>query len=107
MIAYYCPDKDLTLCNAGYAKLSHDGIILEDYSQNPEVFRIQLYNHCVINNGSLKSMKGKTILETGCGLGGGLLYLCKSLRPAEAIGIDISPLSVSDRNNYLNINVSR
>ena len=41
-------------------------------------------------------MKGKTILETGCGLGGGLLYLTKTMKPAEAIGIDISPLSVSN-----------
>jgi ubiquinone/menaquinone biosynthesis C-methylase UbiE len=39
-------------------------------------------------------MKGKSILETGCGKAGGLLHLTNTLKPAEVTAIDISPLSV-------------
>lgn len=95
VVAYFCPGEDLLLINAGYAKLTHDGITLEDYSQNPEVYRYQLYHHVVIENGGLKNMKGKTLLETGCGKGGGLHYLAKTLKPAEAIGVDFSGRCVS------------
>lgn len=96
IVAYYCPGEDLTFINSGYAKVSHDGIVLQEIAENPELFRIQLYNHCVVNAGGFKSMKGKSLLETGCGKGGGLHYLVNLLKPAEAMGVDISPLSVSN-----------
>jgi len=39
-------------------------------------------------------MKSKILLETGCGKGGGLLYLTNTMKPAEVVGIDISPNSI-------------
>lgn len=81
MIAFFCPGEYLTLVNAGYAKLSDEGIYLEEFSQNPEVYRYQLYDHVVLRFGDVQSLKGKSLLETGCGFGGGLNFLCQKLNP--------------------------
>lgn len=40
-------------------------------------------------------MRGKFILETGCGIGGGLDYISKRLRPYKALGCDVSRKCVS------------
>ena len=34
-------------------------------------FRFQMYQYVVIKNGGLTDLKDKTLLETGCGRGGG------------------------------------
>jgi cyclopropane fatty-acyl-phospholipid synthase-like methyltransferase len=39
-------------------------------------------------------MSGKTLLETGCGRGGGLHYITKKMTPESSVGIDISDSQV-------------
>lgn len=76
---------DLTLLNVGYADLSQPGGIIEnldeDKKQAFDKYRIQLYHKIVLENGNIESMEGKTLLETGCGRGGGLNYLAQILKP--------------------------
>jgi hypothetical protein len=83
---------DLTLLNTGYAELNKPtGIFLEGNSKALfDKYRIQLYHKVVVENGEIDSMEGKTLLETGCGRGGGLNYLAEVLKPQYAIGLDMT-----------------
>lgn len=69
--------KEMAQINLGYADLSKkDGIFLEGHHRTAfDKYRLQLYHHCVIDNGELQNMNNKTLLETGCGRGGGLNYI--------------------------------
>lgn len=83
---------DLTILNVGYADLNAtNGLFLEGESKNSfDKYRLQLYHKIIVNNGDLKSMEGKTLVDVGCGRGGGLNYLAQVLKPLYAIGIDLS-----------------
>jgi ubiquinone/menaquinone biosynthesis C-methylase UbiE len=48
----------------------------------------------VIENGGFDDMHNKTILETGCGRGGGLNFIAQIMRPRYAIGVDSSRSNV-------------
>ena len=80
----------MTLLNVGYASLDDgNGLFLEGDSKSAfDKYRLQLYHYIVVNN--VKSMEGKTLLETGCGRGGGLNYLADVLKPQYAIGVDMT-----------------
>ena len=72
------------------------GLFLEDpYKKLLDRYRLQLYHKIVIENGNIDTMEGKTLLETGCGRGGGLDYLAIKLKPQYAIGVDMSPTQVT------------
>jgi hypothetical protein len=78
LFSMFYQKSDLTLINVGYADLKKDdGIFLKNniLRKSFDRNRLQLYHHCVIDNGELEDMRGKTILETGCGRGGGLNYI--------------------------------
>eukprot|EP00347_Sterkiella_histriomuscorum_P004058 403361905 len=82
--------KDHTLLNFGYADMeAEDGVFLKTYRDKFDALRIQLYNYIVMRFGGVDSLNGLSLLETGCGRGGGLRYLAKELNPQQAIGIDI------------------
>lgn len=49
-----------------------------------------MYQFAVLEQGGIDSFQGKTLLETGCGRGGGLNYLAQLMRPRYAIGVDAS-----------------
>lgn len=40
-------------------------------------------------------MENKTLLETGCGRGGGLNYLANALKPQFVIGLDFSRAQIN------------
>ena len=88
--------KELTFLNVGYADLNEEsGIFIKGAWRDLfDRFRIQLYHKIVIENGELESMDGKTLLETGCGRGGGLNYLAETLKPQYAIGVDMTETQV-------------
>jgi hypothetical protein len=76
--------KELTLLNVGFADLNEAGglsLLEENDKAKLDKYRFQLYHKVVIENGNIKSMEGKTLLETGCGRGGGLNYLAEKLKP--------------------------
>lgn len=54
-------------------------------------YPLQLYHYTA----SQIPLKGKKILEVGCGRGGGAEYLGRHFRPANLIGIDISQQAVN------------
>ena len=58
--------------------------------RHPEVYHIQLYNKIVMMLGEFKTFKGLSVLETGCGKGGGIRYLVEKLKPSSILGVDIS-----------------
>eukprot|EP00347_Sterkiella_histriomuscorum_P007691 403347941 len=81
--------NDQIFLNAGYAELdSEDGIFLKTFKDKFDVLRFQLYNYIVMRFGGVNSMNGLSLLETGCGRGGGIHYLARELNPQQALGID-------------------
>ena len=69
-------DKEISLINVGYADLAKPEGLFVQKKQNPfDKYRLQLYHYCVIHNGKLNDMNNKTLLETGCGRGGGFNYI--------------------------------
>ena len=82
-LTLWYPGKELTLLNVGYADMGEvQGLFLEDpYRKLLDRYRLQLYHKIVIENGNIDTMEGKTLLETGCGRGGGLDYLAIKLKP--------------------------
>lgn len=85
--------NELTLLNVGYASTGDlDGLLHLGEADRSKLdkFRLHLYHKIVLENGKIKSMEGKTMLETGCGRGGGLSYLAEKLKPQYAIGVDMT-----------------
>ncbi len=87
----YESGTDVTLLNTGYADLKEsEGLFIDNqYRQTLDRYRIQLYDHVVVRNGGIENMRDKTLLETGCGRGGGLNYIVQKMRPRSAVGVDI------------------
>ncbi|SDB90907.1 class I SAM-dependent methyltransferase [Williamwhitmania taraxaci] len=52
----------------------------------PNKYSAQLY-HLI---GSATDLKGKDIVEVGCGRGGGLSYIVNTFSPATALGVDLN-----------------
>jgi len=86
---------DLTSYNSGYAILTETGETLELASRQDEKqkFQLQMYFHCavtVLKKNPKQALRGKKVMDLGCGRGGGLAFLAKYLAPEEAIGVDLS-----------------
>ncbi len=101
MLTMWYPGRELTLMNVGYADESmHQGLFLEGEERDCfDKYRLQLYHKIVIINGGeagIESMEGKTLLETGCGRGGGINYLATQMKPQYAIGLDMTVTQVSN-----------
>lgn len=79
---------EVIFMNYGYSKDNHR----IELDQNDEKFRysIQLY-HLVATGAEIK---GKEILEVGCGRGGGLSYINRTFAPNSAIGIDLNKKAI-------------
>lgn len=58
-----------------------------DPADEPDRYGIQLYHHVV----SAVDLRGRTVLEVGCGRGGGASYITRYLRPRLLVGMDLSP----------------
>jgi len=59
----------------------------------------QLYDH-VVNRADLK---GKKVLEVGCGRGGGASYITRYYKPESYIGMDISESSIGFCNEHYEV----
>ena len=91
----YWPKGDLTSLNAGFADLEQpDGIYVRDVIEKFDRLRLQLYTYLVQDFGGIESMAGKSLLETGCGRGGGLHYIASKMTPEYSVGVDISDSQV-------------
>jgi len=87
--------SDITFMNYGY---SRDNLELAlDEKDKKNKYSAQLY-HYVANN---IEIKGKDILEVGCGRGGGLSYINRYLKPKTVTGIDLNSKAIEFcRKNY-------
>ena len=76
--------SDITFMNYGYSKDNHEIALHEKDQKNK--YSVQLYDF-VANN---IDIKGKDVLEVGCGRGGGLSYINRYLSPKTVTGIDLN-----------------
>ena len=60
-------------------------------SDEPNRFHIQLYHRIATQ----ADLRGKQVLEVGCGHGGGASYLMRTLRPASYTGLDLNPAGIA------------
>ncbi|MBI5218528.1 MAG: class I SAM-dependent methyltransferase [Bacteroidia bacterium] len=82
-------NAEVIFMNYGYSKDGHK--IKLDETDEKNRYSIQLY-HLVATGADIK---GKDILEIGCGRGGGLSYLNRYLSPKSATGIDINNRAIN------------
>lgn len=71
-----------------------DGIYVREIREKSDSLGIQLYHYLVCDFAGLEAMSGKSLLETGCGRGGGLHYIASRMTPEYTIGLDISDRQV-------------
>jgi SAM-dependent methyltransferase len=85
-----------TFMNYGFAELDGAELTL---APRFEVHRcaVQLYHHVV----SRATVRGKDVLEIGCGRGGGASYVAANLHPRRYVGLDINRTAIAfDRRFY-------
>ena len=86
-LAKFYQRKDWLFMNYGYASLDgqSDKPTL-DVTDESNRFSIQLYHHVSHSIG----LNNLSVLEVGCGRGGGADYIKRYLKPAKMVGIDFS-----------------
>lgn len=82
-------DPRMGFLNLGYSD-SHDGDIILGGDDEVNRYCIQLYHHLI---GSI-AVKGRDIVEIGCGRGGGCDYMARYLQPESVYGIDLTDASI-------------
>jgi ubiquinone/menaquinone biosynthesis C-methylase UbiE len=87
--------SDITFMNYGYSNDRHEIALTQKDKKNK--YSAQLYDY-VANN---VDIKGKDILEVGCGRGGGLSYINRYLSPKTVTGLDLNSKAIKFcRKNY-------
>lgn len=86
--------------NYGYAEKTESGhtIVLSN-EEEAERFCYQLYHYMGTGLRKFPKLSRLTIVDVGCGRGGGISFLCKSLNPALAIGVDYCKRNIDFCNN--------
>jgi ubiquinone/menaquinone biosynthesis C-methylase UbiE len=84
--------EDLPFLNYGYVPLDGSGTagLTLDPEDERDRFSIQLYFRVA---GS-RDLRGKDVLEIGCGRGGGASFIARYLHPASLTGVDLSDRAV-------------
>ncbi len=82
-------EAEVTLMNFGFAYLDGSQIPLKTADEG-ERYAIQLYDYVATG----VPLRGKDVLEVGCGRGGGASYIARYLRPKKIVGVDIVPSAI-------------
>jgi ubiquinone/menaquinone biosynthesis C-methylase UbiE len=82
-------DAEVTLMNYGYASADGGRIVL-GAEYEAERYAIQLYDHVVDG----VALKGRDVLEVGCGRGGGAAYISRTFHPRAMVGLDRTAASI-------------
>ncbi|MEA3495215.1 MAG: class I SAM-dependent methyltransferase [Bacteroidota bacterium] len=96
-------NAEVIFMNYGYSKNNHKIDLEKDDEKNR--YSAQLYN--LVATGI--DIKGKNILEVGCGRGGGLSYMHRYLLPNSSTGVDLDKRAIEfckKNYTYKNINFS-
>ncbi len=94
---YLCTiDKnaEVIFMNYGYSKDNHK--IKLDENDEKNRYSAQLYNFVA----TAINIRGKDILEVGCGRGGGLSYINRYLSPHSATGVDLNKKAIEFCKTY-------
>ena len=83
-------DDDVVFLNIGYEEDPPMALPLME-SDETHRFYIQLYHRTATQVG----LRGKRVLEVGCGHGGGASYLTRTLHPASYTGLDLNRSAVA------------
>ncbi len=83
------PDE-VSFLNVGYEEEPPMALPLEA-ADEPNRYCIQLYHRTATQ----ADLRGKRVLEVGCGLGGGASYLIRTLKPESYTGLDLNPDAIS------------
>ena len=92
---------DVVFLNVGYEEDPPMALPLAE-SDEPNRFHIQLYHRIATQ----ADLRGKRVLEVGCGHGGGASYLMRTLRPASYTGLDLNRAAIAfcrKRHNLLDV----
>jgi len=90
-LTYIDPDHEMTFMNYGYAETGPDALSPTlDREDEANRYCIQLYQHLTTG----VDLKGRDVLEVGCGRGGGASFVARYLKPASLTGIDIAASSI-------------
>ncbi|MFC2111213.1 class I SAM-dependent methyltransferase [Bacteroidota bacterium] len=81
-------NAEVTFMNYGYSKDNHK--IKLDENDKKNRYSAQLYDYVATSI----DIKGKDILEVGCGRGGGLSYINRYLLPNSSTGIDLNKKAI-------------
>jgi len=54
----------------------------------------RLYEYMAIQRTGLNTLTGKSVLEVGCGRGGGLFYLQHAYTPKMMVGVDSNKVNI-------------
>lgn len=87
----------ITTINLGYDDINYEGREFAKLFGDMHLatrMQLQLY-HRVVTGNRRTSLKGKSILEIGCGRGGGSFFVAKELGPCTLTGVDLSPEGIS------------
>ena len=76
---------DVVFLNIGYEEDPPMAVPLAE-SDEPDRFSIQLYHRTATQ----ADLRGRKVLEVGCGHGGGASYLMRTLHPAAYTGLDLN-----------------
>jgi len=100
-ICFLYPQSKWKVMNYGYAVLNENGhlVALKEEDQE-ERFCLQLYHYVATSLNTVKNLAGKTVVEVGCGRGGGLNYVKRYLSPERCIGFDLSENQVKFCQTY-------
>jgi SAM-dependent methyltransferase len=82
--------SDVVFLNWGYEEMPQMALPLAECDE-PSRFAIQLYHRTATQ----VDLRGKRVLEVGCGHGGGASYLMRTLRPASYTALDLNRAAVA------------
>jgi ubiquinone/menaquinone biosynthesis C-methylase UbiE len=86
----FAADDDVVFLNIGYEEDPPMALPLAECDERDR-FYIQLYHRMATQ----ADLRGKRVLEVGCGHGGGASYLTRTLHPASYTGLDLNPAAVA------------
>jgi SAM-dependent methyltransferase len=84
-------NEDSAFLNYGYSPLNSSGGGLKlEPADEMDRFSIQLYSRVA----GARDLRGKEVVEIGCGRGGGASFIARYLHPARMTGVDLSAQAV-------------
>ncbi|CAJ1510878.1 fatty-acid O-methyltransferase Mtf2 [[Mycobacterium] burgundiense] len=81
--------EEVVFLNYGYEEDPPMSVPLAEVDE-PNRYAIQLYH----STATQADLRGKRVLEVGCGHGGGAAYLARALQPSSYTGLDVNPVGI-------------